>query len=57
MIGETTLGKVDVFTNPDAPTSFSDWPVQTDGVLGNAPFWDGIVILDLTANVRFSMIR
>ncbi len=57
MIGETTLGKVDVFTNPGAPTSFSDWPVQTDGVLGNAPFWDGIVILDLTANVRFSMIR
>ena len=57
MLGEIALGKVDVFTNPDAPASFSEWPVRTDGALGNAPFWDGIVILDLTANVRFSVIR
>ncbi|GEM_PF-1346698 len=56
-LGGTILGKVNVFTNPAAPDSFSDWPVPTDGVLGNAPFWDGIVILDLTANVRFGIIR
>jgi hypothetical protein len=56
-LGEVTLGKVDVFTNPEAPTSFSEWPVRTAGVIGNAPFWDGIVIIDLTASVRFSMIR
>ncbi len=57
MLGPIALGKVDVFTNPDAPDSFADWPVPTDGVLGNAPVWDGIVLLDLTANVRFGLIR
>ncbi|WP_137898374.1 hypothetical protein [Sphingomonas sp. 2SG] len=57
MLGDIPLGTVTVFTNPDAPESFADWPVPTDGVLGNAPLWDGIVILDLTARVRFGVIR
>lgn len=57
MLGGLSFGNVTVFTNPDAPKSFADWPVQTDGVLGNVPVWDGIVILDLTARVRFGMIR
>lgn len=57
MLGDLPLGTVTVFTNPDAPDSFADWPVPTDGVLGNAPLWDGIVILDLTARVRFGWIR
>lgn len=57
MLGKLPLGTVTVYTNPDAPESFSDWPVPTDGVLGNAPVWDGIVILDLTARVRFGVIR
>jgi hypothetical protein len=56
-LGNLPLGTVTVFTNPDAPESFADWPVPTDGVLGNAPLWDGIVILDLTARVRFGVIR
>jgi hypothetical protein len=57
MLGGMSLGAITVFTNPDAPKSFADWPVQTDGVLGNVPLWDGIVILDLTARVRFGLIR
>lgn len=56
-LGDIPLGTVNVFTNPNTPDSFADWPVQTDGVLGNAPLWDGIVILDLTAKVRFGLIR
>jgi len=56
-MGDLPLGTITVFTNPDAPESFADWPVPTDGVLGNAPLWDGIVILDLTARVRFGVIR
>lgn len=56
-LGGLPLGTVTVFTNPDTPESFTEWPVPTDGVLGNAPFWDGIVILDLTARVRFGVIR
>ena len=56
-LGNLPLGTVTVFTNPDAPDSFTEWPVPTDGVLGNAPLWDGIVILDLTARIRFGVIR
>ncbi|GHH26169.1 hypothetical protein GCM10008023_40420 [Sphingomonas glacialis] len=56
-IGKIVLGRVTVFTNPAQPTGFTDWPVQTVGVLGNAPVWDGIVVLDLTARVRFSIIH
>lgn len=56
-VGDLSLGTVTAFTNPAAPESFSDWPTPTDGVLGNAPFWNGIVVLDLTARVRFGVIR
>ena len=56
-LGAIELGRHDVYTNPLQPTGFADWPVRTDGVLGNAPVWDGIVILDLTAKVRFAFIR
>ena len=57
MLGDLPIGLLNVFTNPDAPESFTEWPVPTDGVLGNAPLWDGIVVLDLTARVRFGVIR
>ncbi|VXD00325.1 hypothetical protein [Sphingomonas sp. 8AM] len=56
-VGGVPLGTVTVFTNPAAPESFSDWPVPTDGVLGNAPLWEGIVVLDLTARMRFGVVR
>jgi hypothetical protein len=56
-IGKTALGHVTVFTNPAQPAGFTDWPVPTVGVLGNAPLWDSIVVLDLTAKVRFAIIR
>jgi hypothetical protein len=56
-IGKTAFGRVIVFTNPAQPTGFIDWPVQTVGVLGNAPVWEGIVVLDLTAKVRFAIIQ
>lgn len=56
-VGTVDLGRVTVFTNPLAPAGFADWPVPTDGVLGNAPVWDGIVVMDLTARIRFAIIR
>lgn len=56
-LGEDGLGPITVFTNPDAPESFADWPMRTEGVLGNASLWDGIVILDLTARMRFAWVH
>ncbi|RSU49602.1 hypothetical protein BRX43_10495 [Sphingomonas sp. S-NIH.Pt15_0812] len=56
MLGEGALGPITVFTNPDAPESFADWPMRTEGVLGNASPWGGIVILDLTERMRFGRL-
>ena len=57
VLGDEGLGPITVFTNPDAPESFADWPMRTEGVLGNASLWDGIVILDLTARIRFGWVH
>jgi hypothetical protein len=56
------LGKVEqgipiAFTRQGAPDSFARTSYKVDGIIGNAPFWDGIVVLDLTANVQVSFIR
>jgi hypothetical protein len=56
-IGEATLGRPNVFTDPTHPDGFTEWSVRTDGVVGNAPMWDGIVVLDLTARMRFGLIQ
>lgn len=57
MLGTLNLKRPTVFTNKDQPTPFADWPFRADGVLGNASLWDGIVIIDLTAKVRFGFVR
>ena len=57
MLGELNLGRPTVFTNAELPTAFADWPFHSEGVLGNALLWDGLVILDMTARVRFGYIR
>jgi len=57
MVGKLSLGKQTVFTDGDQPTAYADWPFRADGVLGNASLWDGVVIVDLTAKIRFGFIR
>lgn len=56
-VGKLSLAKPTVFTDGDRPTQYADWPFRADGVLGNAALWDGIVIVDLTAKVRFGFVR
>lgn len=56
-IGKVTLGQPILFTNPATPNSFDEWPMPTAGVIGNAPFWDGMVVMDMTAAMRFRVIR
>ena len=57
MLGTLDLGSQNVFTNAAQPDAFAKWPFRADGVLGNAPVWDGIVVLDLTGRVRFGLFR
>lgn len=56
MVGKLGLGKATVFTDGDQPTAYADWPFRAAGVLGNASLWNGIVIVDLTAKVRFGFV-
>jgi hypothetical protein len=56
-VGKIELGIPIVFAKPDAPDGFAKMSYKVDGVLGNAPVLDGIVILDLTSNVQFGFIR
>jgi hypothetical protein len=51
------LGIPIVFTKQGAPDGFAKMSYKVDGVMGNVPVWDGIVVLDLTANVEFRFIR
>lgn len=57
MLGKLNLGRPLVFTDADHPNEFAGWPFRADGVLGNASLWDGLVILDMTARMRFGYIR
>lgn len=41
----------------EAPRLFADWPFAVDGQLGNAPFLDRAVVLDLGAAPRFGVSR
>lgn len=57
MLGKANLGTPLVYTNTAEPAAFAGWPMRTDGVIGNASLWGGIVILDLTARVRFGYVH
>jgi len=56
-LGKMVLGIPTVFTQQGAPDGFAKWSFKADGIMGNALVWDGMVVLDLTANVQFSFIR
>ena len=57
MLGAIDLGTPVVFTKEGSPTDFAGWPFRAEGVLGNRPLWDGIVVLDLTARMRIGLAR
>jgi hypothetical protein len=60
-LSQLTLGRIELgipiaFTKQGAPDNFAKMSYRVDGIIGNAPFWEGIVVLDLTANVQVSFI-
>jgi hypothetical protein len=56
-LGNMELEVPIVFTKKDAPNRFANMSYKVDGIMGNAAVWDGIVVLDLTANVQFIFIH
>lgn len=61
-IGALTIGPLSVerpmaFFRKETPDPFGDWPMPTEGVLGNAPFLRAAIVLDgRRAKPRFGVI-
>ncbi len=36
---------------------FTQWPFPATGLVGNAPFWDQVVIMDMGIRSRFGLVR
>ena len=51
-IGGVEMSAPEVFTEPDEPNVFAD-TYGALGLVGNVPFWDGIVVLDLSSARTF----
>lgn len=46
-----------VYYRGSRPEFFHGWPFRASGSLGNADFWDSVVILDLGSHPRFGVLR
>jgi len=55
-VGKAELSEPLIFTNTGVPADFANWPFRIDGLMGNAPLWDHVVVLDLTDRARFGVI-
>jgi hypothetical protein len=55
-VGDIDLGAQMLYTErTDDTFAASDYKI--DGTIGNAPFWHGIVVLDLTVRMRFGFVK
>ncbi|MFC1573332.1 hypothetical protein ACFL6M_07015, partial [Candidatus Eisenbacteria bacterium] len=57
VIGSARIEEPRVYYMQEQPNLFSNWPFPANGLVGNAPFWDRVVILDLGLRPRFGMLR
>jgi hypothetical protein len=55
-IGSAHLPNPKVYGLKEQPNLFSGWPFPARGLVGNAPFWDRVVILDLGIRPRFGLL-
>jgi len=57
VIGSARIEEPNIFYLEEQPNLFANWPFPATGLVGNAPFWDGIVILDLGIRPRFGLLQ
>jgi hypothetical protein len=57
VVGSVSVGRPDVYYLAEQPTLFGDWPFPARGLIGNAPFWDKVVVMDLGVRQRFGIVR
>lgn len=56
-IGNVSVGSRTAFTKVGDPSMFAAWPYPVAAIIGNEPFWNGVVIIDLSdAKTRFGFV-
>jgi hypothetical protein len=60
MTGELEIAGVklavrNIDTLADTPDSYASYPTPTAGLIGNAPLWDKVVVLDMTTGMQFGI--
>jgi hypothetical protein len=57
VVGTIRVDSPNVCCLLERPTLFSGWPFPTSGLVGSAPFWDDVVVIDLGVKPRFGVVR
>jgi hypothetical protein len=57
VIGSARIQEPHIFYLKEQPNLFAGWPFPAKGLVGNAPFWDQIVIIDLGIRPRFGLLQ
>jgi hypothetical protein len=57
VIGSAQIPNARVFYIKEQPDLFASWPFPATGLIGNAPFWDQVAIIDLGLRPRFGLVR
>ena len=57
VIGSANIPNPQVFYLKEQPRLFAQWPFPANGLVGNAPFWDRVVIMDLGIRPRFGLVE
>jgi hypothetical protein len=57
VVGSAQINRPRVFYLEEQPNLFAGWPFPAKGLIGNAPFWDRVVILDLGIRPRFGLLE
>jgi hypothetical protein len=56
VVGPVRVDRPDVYYLAEQPSLFADWPFPARGLIGNAPFWDLVVVMDLGVRQRFGVL-
>lgn len=57
IIGSARIPDPQVYYLKEQPNFFRQWPFPAEGLVGNAPFWDRVVIMDLGIRPRFGLLQ
>ena len=56
VVGSVHIDGPSAYYIEEEPMLFAGWPPPTRGLIGNAPFWDHVVVLDLGVRQRFGVV-